>query len=190
MSNKKIFGLVLTTLFSMLNAQEIHPNNVRKAVYDSILNDISNNRKIYTIKEIYVDATVNKFDDIEMTSYGVKLSDPEYVNDEEFCKILNNTKCVDKLKIDQFTLSKIYQEHKDEKYTDFYGIYAPLDHWYTVIHHTFQYLLQNDKPQFSSVTIPVKNVYFKNGDVITNHYFYHFDLDKDFKIISFKRINF
>lgn len=190
MNKKGVLGLVFIILFSVLDAQDVHPNKVRKAVYDVILNDVLNLKKSYINKEIYIDATVNKFDDVLMNSYGVQLSDPEYVNDEEFCKILQQSKCVEKLAIDQFTLSKVYQNHKDENYVDFYGIYAPLDHWYSVIHNTFQYLLQNDKPNASTIIIPVKNVYFKNGEIMTNHFFYQFNLDNEFKIKSYQKINF
>lgn len=184
------FGLLFILSFTILQGQEIHPNHVRKAVYDIIINDIKEQRKSYNLKEIYIDATVNKFDEVEMTTYGVKLSDPEYINDQEFCKVLNFGKCVDKILIDQFSLSKVYKEHKDQNYVDFYGIYAPLDHWYNVIHNTFQYLLLKDKPQFSTVTIPVKNVFYEDGIEMTRYYFYNFTINKDFKIDSFKMINF
>lgn len=190
MNLKNVLVLLFLLLLNVLNAQEIHPNFVRKAIYDSIIKDINSNKKSYIIKEIYVDATVNKFDDIEMNTYGVQLSDPEYINDDEFCKVLTNVKCVKKIEIDQFSLNKIYQEHNDKEHMDFYGVYAPLDHWYNVIHNTFQYYLQQEKPQYSSVIIPVKNVFFKDAKVITDYFFYQFNLDKDFKITSFQKIKF
>lgn len=183
--------LTITMLCStLLLGQNFHPNNVRKAVYDTILSDIKTINPMYFKKRIVVDATVGKFDDVVMTTFGVKLADPEYKSDLEFCKILPETSCVEKLEIDQFKHEKVLQNHDDNAYDDFYGIYAPIDHWFEVIQHTFEALLMNEKPKKTTVIIPMKNVYLKNGENIETNYFYKITLDNQFKIIQFQRIKF
>lgn len=182
-----IISLLISTV---LFGQNKHPNDIRKIIYDTILSDIQSINSTYINKQIYVDATVPKFDDVEMSPFGVILKSPEYKVDNEFCKILQNTSCVDKIEIDHFKHEKVFQIHDDKAYIDFYGIYAPLDHWFQLIQHTFETMLMENKPENTKVLIPVKHVYFDNNFQIEEHFLYKINLDKDFKINSFQRIKF
>lgn len=171
-------------------AQVVHPNEIRKNIYDIIVNEIKNNRKDYTYKVIQLDETINKFDNIEFTTLGIEFSQPIYSNDKSYCSQFVGIECVDKIAIDKFTLQKVYKEHKDKDYQDYYGIYAPIDSWYGVVTSVLRKALENKYSAQVEVIIPLKNVYFKDGKEVTENYFYQFKLDENLKIINYQKIKF
>jgi hypothetical protein len=180
---KILFHIIL--LFSIqLYSQSKHPDEIRKEVYESILLDINNTKKDYPDKLIYLDNTINKFDYVDLLSVDLVLSDPKYFNNKHFCNQLFNVKCVDKIEIDQYKLVKVFKEHKDLDYPDFYGIYAPTDHWYQLVYQILNNNLKNDSKIEAEVVIPVRNIYFKKGVPVDDLYIYKYSIDENFKIIN------
>ena len=186
----KILKLVLLFFPFFGFAQVIHPNEIRKNIYDFIIEDINKTKKDYPIKVIYLDSEINKFNNIELTTFGIDFIKPIYERDETYCNLFSGVECVEKLAIDNYTVQKVLVNHKDQDYQDFYGIYAPLDSWYNVVSGVIKSAFQNEKVTSADVTIPVKNVYLKNGNQIIETSFYQFKLDKNFKIINNQKIKF
>lgn len=182
---------IITLFFPLfITAQDVHPNTIRTQIYKAIIDDLNTINKHLPLKQIDVDVTINTFENIDFNSVGIDLINPHYANDKSFCNFIAVSKCVNKIEIDKFSLSKILVNHKDEEYVNYFGIYAPLDHWYELVNHSLKIALLKEKPLKTSVIIPVKNVYFNKGEVVNRTFFYEIILDQDFKITSKKKINF
>lgn len=180
----------ITLLFGcFVNGQTIDPINSRIQVYEHLINEIYKLNSNHKGKKIYIDASIYNFEQVEMTSMGLYFYNASFKNEKEFCSNLSHGSCVDKVEIDQFDLDKLLKEHHDEKYVDFYGIYAPLDHWYNFISHIFHTTLQNEFAGTISLTFPVKHVYFKEGKKTMETLFFNYKLDKDLKIVHYQKIN-
>lgn len=180
----KILNILFLFCSIHLFSQFSNTNDLRKEIYELILVDINKNKPNYPIKQIYIDGTVNKFKNIDLLSFDILFSDPEYVNDKEFCQLFFNVSCVEKFEIDSYKLSKVYNEHKDEDYPDFYGIYAPTDHWFQLVNQIVSNSLEKGAKTKAEIIIPVKNTYFKNGKVSSETLIYKFLIDENFKIIK------
>lgn len=168
---------------SFLFAQNREINDVKNNIYQLILNDVNKTNLAYPNKLVYLDNTMNKFNTIDLFSFDINLNEPEYKKDEAVCKIFNNVVCTDKILIDNFKLTKIYNEHYDTDYPDFYGIYAPLDHWYQYVYQTVNNNLSKDKIGVEEI-IPVKHVFYRNGIVIIETLFYKFLINENGEIIQ------
>ena len=185
----KILNLITFVLFfGLVNAQDKHPNEVRKAIYSLIIKDLKSKNEKLPIKKIVIDQTINKYNHIALETFGVKLEGEEASKDATICANFDHVECVDPIEINRFTLNKIYQKHVDSDYVDFYGIYAPIDKWYTMIYALAKNTLENEKSNGFSVQIPVRNVYFEKGIQINQLIIYQFDLNKNFEIISYKSV--
>jgi len=186
----KILKVVLLFIPFLGIAQVTHPTEIRKNIYDFILKDIQNAKKEYPIKVIYLDSEINKFNNLELTTMGIDFIKPIYERDQSFCQAFYAVECVEKVEIDQYTVQKVLVKHQDQEHQDFYGIYAPLDSWFSVVSNAIKSAFQNEKVTATEVIIPVKNVYLKNGQQIIENYFYQFKLDQNFKIINNQKIKF
>jgi len=170
-------------------AQEKEPDQIRVSIYEAIIKDLQSLNPTYPIKQFEIDPTINVFEKVELTSSGINYYNPSYKADLDFCNSIDDVSCVNKYSIDNFRLTKVLQNHKDNAYTDYFGLYAPLDHWFQFTSALFQNLLQNKKSTTTAINIPVKHVYFKNAEEIINHYMYKIVMDENFKIIKNQRIN-
>ena len=175
---------ILFLLFSsFIFAQSVSTNEVKKNIYQLIINDINKTNSTYPIKLIYLDATMNKFNSIDLFSFDINLTEPDYKKDETICKMFSNVTCTEKFQIDNFKLTKVYNEHKDTDYPDFYGIYAPLDHWYQYVYQMVYNNLSKDKIGAEEI-IPVKHMFYRNGIVINETLFYKFLINENGEIIQ------
>jgi len=185
---KFLYLITFILVFGFANAQEIHPNEIRKNIYSLIIKDLKSKNEKLSIKKIVIDQTINKYKDISIDTFGIKLEGEEAHIDTTICSNFENIECVNPIEINRFTLNKIYQKHFDGDYVDFYGIYAPIDKWYNLIYALAKNTLENDKSNGISVHIPVRNVYFEKGIQINQLFIYQFDLNINFEIISYKSV--
>ena len=185
--------IVLIFFFGTLQAQthsEIrHPNEIRKEIYSFILKDIKSKNKQLPIKHILLDHTINKYNNISANTFGIVLEDEELSIDSSICSNFDNVKCVDPLAINAYSLNKIYQVHKDEDYADFYGIYAPVDKWYKMIYSIAKNTLELEKSNNFEINIPVRNVYFKNGNIVEHLIMYQFSYNGNLSLVTYKSTN-
>ena len=130
---KNIFLLSLINFALIIQAQNVNPNEIRLKVYDTITHDINKQHPEYLHKKIVIDPTINKFNDLQMDEFGVKLDSVIYDANRSFCTKFSPYQCVQKFEIDRFKLTNVYKDKNETLNHEFYGIYAPLDHWYDVI---------------------------------------------------------
>lgn len=175
-------------LSSTIFAQKIHPNDIRLEIYNKITNDIKSNLPHYLNKQILIDSSVPKYNDVNISTDGIILRQPEIELKPEICNFIFNVKCVNQDEIDNYELIKIYQNHVDTENIDFYGIYAPIDHWHQLILNTLKSQMLNDKPYETIIYIPVKHQYFEGEQVMKEMWLYVVELDKEFKINNFKSV--
>lgn len=175
-------------IFGIVNAQEKSPNQIRKEIYSLIIKDLKAKNDNLPLKKIVIDHTISKYKNITFDTFGIKLEEEETSQDSSICKNFDNIACVDPIEINRFTLNKIYQNHNDSDYVDFYGIYSPVDKWYNLIFALAKNSFENEKSKGFNIHIPVRNVYYKNGKQMNQLYVYQFDLDQNFEIISYKNV--
>ncbi len=180
--------LIIVVFAVQLQAQIIHPDELRRAIYESIQTDIQQKNPQNLNKQIYLDNTIGKVEYVDLLNVDLVLSEPKYQNDKNFCQQMFNVNCVDKYQIDHYKLAKIYNEHKDTDYPDFYGIYAPIDHWYQLVYQILNNNLKKEDKVKAEIVIPVKNTYFKDGVICTNLYFYKYIINENFEIIKKENI--
>ena len=183
------FILFLITI-SFTNAQTRHPNDIRNEVYSLIIKDVKSKNKNLPLKYILIDHSINKYNNISMDSYGIQLEDEELSKDSQLCTNFENVKCVEPLEINKYSLNKIYQNHIDSEYPDFYGIYTPIDKWYSLIYAVAKNTLETEKSEGFTVNIPVKNVYFKEEELVNQILFYQFNYDGNLNLLNYNQIKF
>lgn len=169
-------------------AQTVHPNDIRISIYQQIIKDINSNLPQYPIKQIFLDESVPKYNEVNMTTDGIVLNDPQINLSKQICNYLSLVQCVTSHEINNYQLSKIYQNHLDTEHPDFYGIYSPIDQWHQLILNGIRYQMLNNKPEDTKLYIPVKHQYFFKDRVMEEILMYSIILDKDFKISYFTRL--
>lgn len=189
---KALFLFIFLILInsSILRAQSFHPNELRKQIYEMIVEEIKKTNPTYLKKIIWVDPSISVFSSVDLAANGIQLSSPINRFDTDFCSYIPFANCVDKEEINQFKLIKIFNQHIDRENTDFYGIYPPLDNWRNVVLQALEISVLKDSPMDKEVIIPLKHVYFVQEKVITEHIFYRFIIDNQFKIKQFDNIKF
>jgi hypothetical protein len=190
MNSIKLFFTISICLSALvIKAQLVNPNEIRVKIYDTIYKDIQKQSSPSIQKEIVIDPNINKFSDYKMDEFGLKLDSVRYDPNINFCTKTSPYKCVAKFDIDRYTVVNVYKDKKESVSTDFYGIYAPLDHWYNLIYYAAVKHFEKDRKFNFTTILPVRNVRMKEGEIIERYYFYKFNFDESFRILKFEKIN-
>lgn len=185
----KLFFLISSLIFILhIDAQVVNPNIIRAKIYDTIMQDINKQNLNFPNKKIVIDPTINKFEDYRMDEFGIKLDSVKYEQDLSFCNKLSAYKCVTKFEIDNYSITNVYKNEKDAIFPDFYGIYAPLDSWYNLIHYAAVGHFEKNKTFKFSILLPVRNVQIKNKKMEEQVYFYKLLFDERFQILKFEKL--
>ncbi len=185
----KHFFYVLFMSFSLsVSAQVVSPDEIRVKIYDTILSDINKQHFPGVNHQIVIDPTINKFKDYKMDEFGVKLDSVVYDQNLKFCAKTSAYKCVTKFEIDQYKIVNVFKDKKEAIAQNFYGIYAPLDHWYNLIYYAAVNHFEKDRTFQFSVVIPVRNVSLQGDQMKELIYFYQINFDERFKILKFEKL--
>lgn len=185
----RVIFFIFVLLGNFVNGQAIDPSKSRINVYEHLIKEIYKINHTQTNQKIYIDPSIYQFGHVEMTSFGLYFHEPIINIDQNFCQNLSNATCVEKSAIDQFDLDKLLINHQDEKYVDFYGIYAPLDHWFAFIKHLFHVTLENEHRGNVELTFPVKHLYYKGGKKVNELILFKYKLDNDLNVLHYQKIN-
>jgi len=187
---KFLVNFLFFTCFISSFGQTSDTIDIKYEIYKRIITDIHEKNIDYKNKKLYLDDKIGKFNHVDFFNLNIVLTNPDYVRDKKICEFLNNVECVDQYQIDNYRLFKVFNNHVDVEYPDFYGIYAPLDSWFQLIYQVTFNNFEKNKKISSEVIIPVKNVFFKGEEIINKTYFYKFKIDEQFKISDYELINF